>query len=60
MSRQEIAALLYKVLLPLMVACLIVAKIPLLPRKLKLAAAWGLSIGLVLIMVRLALLAFGD
>lgn len=47
-------------MVPFGVACLVVAKIPLLPKRLKLAAAWGLVIFLGLVILRLALLAGGD
>jgi hypothetical protein len=60
LTRQALAALIEKGAIPIAVACLIVAKIPFIPRKLKIAAAWGLGAFLVLVIVRLALLANGD
>ena len=59
-TRQVIAEWMFKILVPFVAACLIVVRIPLLPRKLKLLAAWGLGISLGLIILRLALLAGGD
>ncbi len=59
-TRQVIAEWILKAMVPFVVACLIVAKIPLFPRKLQLAAVWGLGISFGLLILRLALLAGGD
>ncbi len=60
LTRQDVIRYLYVTIIGICVPCFIALKIPLLPRRIKFAAIWGLGLCFFLILLRLALLAFGD